>query len=569
MGKPAPIYSLHPSTYSLDRETNELAPTVVQFPTRPVNEFTARHQRESKNATYLGRVREMVDLTRAALTEDGALSGLVSTISHGILGLPLALQGDAAMCASLLDAANTPGEYGQMIPESEAAQVFSDGITMNLGLGQLIEACWYCRSDRIDNHGVCEICNQPLTARPPGSHRFPVLRHWDPRWLRQEPYSRQWLLTTREGEIEIIPGDGEWVLYQPYPKVDAWRYGPWLYMTIAYIFSRDALYDRQRHSEVLAPVRVARATKATTPKARVDVKERLDRMQRDNRIVLPQEWIYEVVSAQGASILDVYSAIITWAREQVEIGLCGNTIGVEGNKGFTSADVYQRVTDTRRRFYAQTWSRCVRDQILAWWGQDNFGSRIVPMVTLNTESPEDTLAKANALKAWGEGFAGLKAGLDAIGLDVTPAWAVEVAQRAGIRTQTKPAGSAPVAKLDLAPTDIAKVIRVDEVRASQGLPPIGDDRGQKTIIELEALASPGQSTEGSAAPIEPSKELEVPLSDDASKELAAKMTSAGLARCEHGSCNRCRLCGIERVRDFEMGADGNAVWKIAWRHITS
>ncbi len=44
----------------------------------------------------------------------------------------------------------------------------------------------------------------------------------------------------------------------------------------------------------------------------------------------------------------------------------------------------------------------------------------------------------------------------------------------------------PVSRLDLAPTDVAKVVKVDEARKSRDLPPIGDDRGDLTISELDA-----------------------------------------------------------------------------------
>ena len=57
------------------------------------------------------------------------------------------------------------------------------------------------------------------------------------------------------------------------------------------------------------------------------------------------------------------------------------------------------------------------------------------------------------------------------------------------------------------------------------------------------------------------------LTDDAVAVLAAKMTELGVERCEHGSRNRCRLCGLERVRDFEIGEDGAPSWKIAWKPI--
>lgn len=41
----------------------------------------------------------------------------------------------------------------------------------------------------------------------------------------------------------------------------------------------------------------------------------------------------------------------------------------------------------------------------------------------------------------------------------------------------------------LAPTDIAKVVRVREARASQGLPPFGDERDDMTISQLDAWSA--------------------------------------------------------------------------------
>jgi len=57
-----------------------------------------------------------------------------------------------------------------------------------------------------------------------------------------------------------------------------------------------------------------------------------------------------------------------------------------------------------------------------------------------------------------------------------------------------------------------------------------------------------------------------PPTDESASTLATKMTELAIPRCEHGAVNRCRLCGIERVRDVEM-VNGAPVWKIAWRAI--
>jgi hypothetical protein len=49
----------------------------------------------------------------------------------------------------------------------------------------------------------------------------------------------------------------------------------------------------------------------------------------------------------------------------------------------------------------------------------------------------------------------------------------------------------------LAPTDVAKIVRVREARASQGLPPFGDERDDLTLSELDALAT-AKATEAAA-----------------------------------------------------------------------
>ena len=67
------------------------------------------------------------------------------------------------------------------------------------------------------------------------------------------------------------------------------------------------------------------------------------------------------------------------------------------------------------------------------------------------------------------------------------------------------------------------------------------------------------------------------LPDATIDAFAEKLTAAGVARCEHGSSNRCRICGIERVRDFatnpdgtpKLGPDGAPLWSVKWRPIYS
>lgn len=93
--------------------------------------------------------------------------------------------------------------------------------------------------------------------------------------------------------------------------------------------------------------------------------------------------------------------------------------------------------------------------------------------------------------------------------------------------------------------------------APPALPPAGPS---------EPVSEPG--TEPIEATVDPDGDGDPgePPTDESIASLATKMTEAGVTRCEHGSVNRCRLCGIERVRDFDT-VDGETVWKVAWRPI--
>lgn len=52
--------------------------------------------------------------------------------------------------------------------------------------------------------------------------------------------------------------------------------------------------------------------------------------------------------------------------------------------------------------------------------------------------------------------------------------------------------------------------------------------------------------------------------------LAAEMTEHGIERCQHGATNRCRICGIERVRGVVPGEAGQPhSWKLEWKAIQS
>jgi hypothetical protein len=175
---------------------------------------------------------------------------------------------------------------------------------------------------------------------------------------------------------------------------------------------------------------------------------------------------------------------------------------------------------------------------------------------------------------------------------VTPEDIAALETAEGMSAETGAGGAGDDGGIELAPTQQAALVTVNEARAQRGLPawPILEE-GAMSVAEFEARTAAkgeaGGEVEGKieapgtvpgvtdTAPVgDASGEvdteddaLDEPAIDETIARLAAKMMEHGVDRCEHGIVNRCTKCGIERVRDFEPGPDGQPVWRKLWRPI--
>lgn len=547
---------------------------IIPQPAYPSPSRSIDRRLDAISATYTGSLEAAVDLYRGTVGEDGFFDGILKTMAHGLLGLPISFQGDPEMCAALLDARGTPGDYKRMHPREECAKIVEDGIGFGLGLGQYVQMCWRCAYtdlDLCDGDAWCKRCHAPISARPLGQRRLYQLQWRDIRWLSQIPHTSQLRYAHRGGLTNIVDGDGEWLVYRTVPGQEPWRHGPWIWATLAAIFSRDASFDAQNTSSVCAPTPVLRAIKPTTEPARREANKQIADLMFENKLVLSGEWIYEVVSA-SADYIEICEKIVARSSDAFETGITGNVMGRAARAAFTDADVYARVTASRRAFYCGTWTEQTGEKGLVWWGLDNYGTRNVPVGSYDVRSPEDKLAECKALSEAGAAIKAASDGYGAVGYELDPSWIEEDAQRRGIRVRKK-AGNAAASKLPLGVDAVGAVVRGGAALDALGLPPFGDERDDMTIAELSAVASEVESavnTTHRSAPGDARAASDDEMQpDDAAARLAEKMTEHRIERCEHGSSNRCRMCGIERLRDFERDPSGQAQWRVAWRAIVS
>lgn len=117
------------------------------------------------------------------------------------------------------------------------------------------------------------------------------------------------------------------------------------------------------------------------------------------------------------------------------------------------------------------------------------------------------------------------------------------------------------------------IVTAEDIEALEGVqrPPPAEGAAAE-LLEGDTDAEPGAPEAEAIAralseDVETEDESEAAPIDETVIRLAAKMTEHGIRSCEHQLVNRCEKCGIERVRDFEPGPDGEAIWKFLWRAI--
>jgi hypothetical protein len=587
-----------PARITHDAE-GELRFAIVPLPTYANPTNTLAQRKSAIGVSYSGRLSEGVDLYRSTILADGFFDGILRTMAEGVLQLPLAFsQGTEEMRSALLNADGTAGDFAAMHPLEECAQIVKDGLVGFPGLGQYLLMCWNCgwtdhdrvMADLEEGVGgsgvfeVCKRCHARRDERPMGQRELFRLEWRDCRWLDQNPVTFQWYYTGRNGRVPIIDGDGEWFMFFTTPRLESWRHGIWIWGSLYAIFARDAMYDAQNTSQVCAPTPVLRAVSPVNEKTRAAAEARIRSLGFDNRFVLNGEWIYEIVSAK-AEYKDICTDIVNRCSDAFETGLTGNVMGRAARTAFTDAGIYRRTTAERRGAVADLWMRQVREKGLVHWGRDNYGTRQVPVGTLDVRSPEDKLAAAKSLSEIGAGVKALAEGLRAVAVRPTVAWVQEYMQQAGIRVEAVP-GDANEAKLPLDPAGVMACVRGGPALASLGLPPFGDQRDDMTLAQLANLGkaggSPAPATTAPTAPVPdagapppspapPAARQREEDDEDADDEEDARRSAlaaglAGARACEHGRTHTCPRCGVQRVYGAPVvGADGQRAFPVEWR----
>lgn len=475
-----------------------------------------------------------------AMRRDAAYAGLLATRTGGLVRLPRRFYGRPEIIDALQKRNGTRSVFDDMFPPSELRLLADDGVNLGVGVAELL----------------------PVEGRD-----FPKLVRLDPEWLRYRWNENRWYYLSVAGALPITPGDGRWVLHTPGGTVAPWQSGVWHACGNAFIDKTHArLHEANWEAKLANPARAAVAPMAATETQRQGFLQRLIAWGVNTVFELPPGWDVKLIESNGRGFESFVQTIERADREYM-IALAGQVVTTDGGAGFANADIHKSIRADLIQGDGDGLAFTLNTQALPPWVVSRWGIEALEdgaLVEWDVRPPSDMKAEAESYQATAKAIVDLGAALAPYGRDVD---VDELASRGGVPAVASRV-AAPTVRVELADADAAKVVRVDEARAAQGLGPIGDDRGLLTIAELAggvpAAGSPDAMPAGDANG-DGAEDAAPAVS--AAEALAARMTSLGVKACEHGAKNRCRLCGIERVRDVSVGPDGAPVYGGGWRAI--
>ncbi len=347
----------------------------------------------------------------------------------------------------------------------------------------------------------------------------PIFVRLDPQFLRYRWTDDRWYYASVGGLLPITPGDGRWVLHMPGGYMQPWNQGLWPSLGRAFVAKEHAYMYRENYSSKLAnPARVAVSPQGASDEQKQSFFRRVMAWGINTVFGLPPGWDVRLIESNGVGY-DVYMQTIEGADKEFMIGLAGQIVTVTGGSGFANAAVFATIRSDLIQGDGDALALTISQQGLRPLVNRLYGSSARASVTWDTRPPADLKAEAEAISAASKAIEDACRVLEARGYEVDVR---ELVTRFKI------------------PGGIRKQVEQQ----------VNDGRVGKL---------PAPVAQNDAEPDEP----------DHAAELAQKMTEHAVARCEHGASNRCRLCGVERVRDFAMGEDGAAGWHVKWKPIAA
>lgn len=339
-----------------------------------------------------GDLRQAADFCDWLLTDDRVASTLWTRV-QSLLGLDVTFEasGDKRRSSRAVKALDAGEDWWAAYPETELALMHMWGLLLGVAPTQ-----------------------QPWPANADHGGRWLAMpEFWHPRNLRQDQQTKQWFIrVAREGnalssfeEVEIVPGQPEWMLHMPYGKNRPWAWGLWRPLSRMVLIKQLARGDWSRAGEKGAILALTIAMDAASNYIGENgrPKDGMRQLATDvyNRGRNAVAALPPGVDLKPIDIVtkakDLYESPVKLIDDAVAVLIRGGNLGTLTQGGsLAAAEAQERTADLPRlRFDAQSLTTTVHDQSLVHWAELNYGDQnLAPWPVYPVDPPEDLKTKS-------------------------------------------------------------------------------------------------------------------------------------------------------------------------------
>lgn len=328
---------------------------------------------------------------------DDRIGALLETRIEALASLPVEVEastrssdkGEAQDIATRVES-----EWSTWFSNAEVKRLHEWGLNLGFGIGELL---WDTTS--------------------PG-YWAPRLKTWDLRYCSWRWDTRSFWMTTMDGQVEVRPGDGHWVVYAPHGYTRPWMRGLVRPFALPYMTRHWTQRDWARWCEVHGlPIRVGIVPVDAEPAAKDSFIHDLLYIGGEAVIRAEQDETtktkYDVKLVEAASqSWEGFQRLLEKCDENLAIRVLGQnlTTSVKGGGSYGAADVHDRIRRDRVESDAKSLGACLTEQAVRPWCVYNYagGEDLVPRATWSTRPPEDRAAAAKTLNDLGAAVVKLK-----------------------------------------------------------------------------------------------------------------------------------------------------------------